>query len=108
LKHKRISKDLLREELRVVMLLVAAAVFGDDKVWRGGCREIEGDARRVWSCGCLVILKAQSTLLRQQSRTGFCSLEDPNEVGADKYHFLHKSHLGNSYPIDVAGHLEAM
>lgn len=31
------SKDLLREELKAVVLLVAVAVFDDGKVWRGGC-----------------------------------------------------------------------
>jgi hypothetical protein len=59
LKHNSMSKDLLREELRAVVLLVAVVVFDGDKVW-WGCRETIGrsDALRVCasgSGGCLVI-----------------------------------------------------
>lgn len=51
------SKFLLREKLRAVVLLVAVVVFDGDKVGRG---DFVRDARRVAGCasgsgGCLVI-----------------------------------------------------
>jgi hypothetical protein len=92
------------------VLLVAVVVFGRDKVWRGGCREIGSDAttRLSWGSGERVMLA--STVLRQQSKSGFCS---PNYLKGQTWPtqvdigiiYLQTSHPGDSCPMHLAGHV---